>query len=139
MQTRKIFPGAFSAADTSPSRRNATGVSGVSSIRLIQHSGETERDLEKVSSPFLKIYRRRLDPIIDFKSKMFVTRSYQRLSYCGGPLPDWQGFPLLARFRLCNQSIELVLSLKTVPNGKRVQTRTRPNKQKQEPQSSNFA
>src|SRR5262249_25419649 len=59
----------------------------------------------------LKIRRRRLDAIVDLKSKMFVTRSYQRLSNCRGSFPDWQGLPIPG-FGLCDQSIELVLSSK---------------------------
>src|SRR5262245_12872003 len=56
----------------------------------------------------------RLDPIVDLKSEMLVTRSYQCLANCGSAFPNWQGFPIPG-FRLCNQSIELVLPFKDRP------------------------
>src|SRR5215467_3365649 len=40
---------------------------------------------------------------------MFVTGSYQSLSYRCGPFSNRQGFPILG-FGLCDQAIELILS-----------------------------
>jgi hypothetical protein len=57
------------------------------------------------------LFRSTGDPIVDLKSEMLITRSYQCLPDSGGPFPNWQGLPI-PRFRFCDQSIELVLSFK---------------------------
>src|SRR5882724_4757230 len=112
MQPRKIIASAFAAAVSI--RFDVMQQTFRSPIRFwfVQHSGETEGDLKKGPTIHsLKIYRRRFDPVVDLKSEMLVTRSYQCLPDCGGPFPNWQGFPIPG-FRFCDQSIELVLSFK---------------------------
>src|SRR5262249_16985921 len=79
---------------------------------LVEHSREAKCDLEKRPAIHsLKVHRRRLDPVIDFESKMFVSRSNQCLSNCRSSFPNRQRLPI-ARFSLRDQSIELILTLK---------------------------
>src|ERR1700730_2648585 len=112
MQTRKIIAGAFTApVSIHLDEMQQTFWSPVR-FRLVQHSSETERDLEKGPAVHaLKVYRGRLDPVVDLKSEMFIAYPNQGLSYRRGPFPNRQRFPIPG-FGLCDQSIELVLSFK---------------------------
>src|SRR5437016_4059089 len=112
MKTRKIIAGAFTApVSIHLDVMQQTFWSPVR-FRLVQHSSETEGDLEKGPAIHpLKIRRGRFDPIIDFKSEMLVACPYQCLSHRRGPFPDRQHFPIPG-FGLCDHSIELVLSFK---------------------------
>src|SRR5947208_17160817 len=94
MQTRKIFARALAA--TIPVQFDVMQQAFRSPIRfrLVQHPGEAERDFEKRPAIHsLKIYRGRLDPIVNFESKVFVARSDKSLSHDGSPFADRQSFP----------------------------------------------
>src|SRR5262245_32118047 len=112
METRKIITSAFAAAVSVHFDVMQQTFRSPVRFWFVQHSGETERDFEKGPAIHsLEIHRGRFDPIVDLESEVLITCSYQRLSYRRRPFPYWQGLPI-SGFGLCNQSIELILSLK---------------------------
>src|SRR6476469_654076 len=77
MQTREIVAGAFAPAV--PIQFDVMQQTVGSPVRLwfVQHPGEAESDLKKRPAIHsLKIYRGRLDPIVDFQGEMFVPCAY---------------------------------------------------------------
>ena len=113
MQTREIIAGAFAAAVPIQFDVMQQTVGCPVRLRFVQHPGEAESDLKKRPAIHpLKIYRGRLDPIVDFQGEMFVTCSYQRLPGRRGPLSDRQSFPI-SGFGLCNEPVELILAFES--------------------------
>src|SRR6266436_7901779 len=112
MQTRKILAGALTAAIAIQLDVMQEALRSPIRLRLVQHSGKTERYLEKGPAIHaLKIYRRGLDPIVDFKSEMLIACSHQCLSDCRSAFTNWQSLPISC-FGLCNEPVELILPLK---------------------------
>jgi hypothetical protein len=112
MQTRKIFASAFAAAISIHLDVMQQTLRSPVRLWLVQHSGKAERDLEKCPAIHsLKIYRGRLDPIVDFKSEMLIACSHQCLSYCRSAFTNRQSLPISC-FGLCNEPVELILPLK---------------------------
>ena len=112
MQAREIFACALTAAISVQLDVIKQALRRPVRFGLVQHSCEAKCRLEKGPAIHpLKIHRWRLDSVINFQSKMFVPRSNQCLPNCSGSFPNRQTLPV-ARFGFCNQTIELLLTLK---------------------------
>src|SRR5439155_17215509 len=112
MQARKILTRALTAAISILLDVIQHAFRRPARFRIVQHSRETERDLEKRPAIHaVEIHRRRLDPVVDLQSEMFVARPDQSLSNGRSAFANRQRFPVFC-LRLCNYPIELVLSLK---------------------------
>src|SRR6266496_1032887 len=112
MKSRKIFAGALAAAITVQLDIMQEALRSPIRLRLVQHSGKAERDLKKSPAIHaLKIYRGRLDPIVDFKREMLIACSHQCLSDCRSTFTNRQSLPISC-FGFCNEPVELILPLK---------------------------
>src|SRR6266436_857271 len=112
VQTRKIFARAFAAAVPIHLDVMQHTLRSPVRFRLVQHSGKAECDLKKSPAIHaLKIYRGRLDPIVDFQGEMLIACSYQCLSDRRGAFTNWQSLPISC-LGLCDEPVELVLPLK---------------------------
>src|SRR6202521_2990733 len=110
METRKIFAGAFAAAITIDLDVMQQPLGCPILLRLIQHARERERNFkERPAIHSLKIYRGRLDSVVDLEGEMFVTRADQRLTDRRRPLADRERLPIPTA---CSgdEPIELILS-----------------------------
>src|SRR5438093_13588925 len=111
MQARKILAGALTAAISIHLDVIEQAFRRPIRFGLIQHPRETERDLKKCPTiHYLKIYRGRLDPVVDFKSEMLIACSHQRLYDCRSAFTNRQSLPISC-FGLCNEPVALFLPL----------------------------
>src|SRR5438094_10578251 len=95
MQPRKIIAGAFAAPVSIHLDVMQQTFRSPVRFRLVQHSSETEGDLEKGPAVHaLKVYLRRLDQVVDLKSEMCIANSNQPQSYRRSPFPNQTRLPI---------------------------------------------